>query len=338
MFEVQLQQILDNPVLALSAALALLVGAVSLGRLVLSILTLLFDIFLNPGIPLDRFGAGQGSWAVVTGATDGLGKQFALELARRKFNVLLVGRTLTKLEAVREEINAQSPAAEVQYFQLDFAHPAPGAFLHLKALLEELTVGVLINNVGVSHDFPVPFHLESEERIHDIVEININGMLKMTHLVLPQMLSSGRGLILNLGSFAGHVPGPLLSVYSGSKAFVSTWSQALGAEVQAKGVTVEHLNTYFVVSAMSKIRKPSFFVPLPGPYVRAVLSRIGVRGGSNYPFTSSPILGHALANWAVDNFFSRQFWVMYSLTLHTDIRKRALRKKEREAAAVAKQN
>ncbi|KAJ1955659.1 hypothetical protein IWQ62_005481 [Dispira parvispora] len=328
MFEEQFQAVSANPSLAMCAILCTFLGAMYLGRMVLGLLSLVFDIFLNPGLSLTRFGAGQGHWAVVTGATDGIGKQFALDLARRKFNVLIIARNPAKLDAVVEEIRAVNPESAVKQFQLDFAHPTEAQYLELKALLDELTVSVLVNNVGVSHDMPVPFHLETEERINDIVSVNIKAMLKMTHMVVPQMISRSRGLIINSGSFVATVPTPLLSVYSGSKAFVSTWSQALGAELQSKGVIVEHLNTYFVVSAMSKIRRSSFMIPTPDVYVRKVLSRIGVRGGSNVPFTSSPILGHALADWAVDNFFSRRFWLMYNLTLHQDIRKRALKKRE----------
>lgn len=70
----------------------------------------------------------------------------------------------------------------------------------------------------------------------------------MTKLVLPGMLERKRGLILSVGSFAALVPSPLLAVYSGSKAFLKTWSQALGSELEGTGVHVELLNAYFVVS------------------------------------------------------------------------------------------
>lgn len=69
----------------------------------------------------------------------------------------------------------------------------------------------------------------------------------MTKLVVPGMIQRKRGLILTVGSFASLIPSPLLAVYSGSKAFVSTWSQALGSELKGTGVEVELLNTYFVV-------------------------------------------------------------------------------------------
>ncbi|KAJ1978897.1 hypothetical protein H4R34_003042 [Dimargaris verticillata] len=332
MFESQLDLLKGNTALALTVALCLGVGALSLARLVLGLCTLLFDTLLNPGISLRKFGAGQGHWAVLTGATGDIGRALALELAKRQFNVLLVARNDAKLQALADEIQAHSPEAEVKQFQLDFAHATSEEYQALKAVLDELTVSVLINNAGISHDIPTPFHLETDKRIHDIVRVNIDSMLNITHLVVPQMISRSSGLIINSGSFSATVPSPLLSVYSGSKSFVSTWSQALGAELQPKGIVVEHLNTYFVVSAMSKIRRPSFFIPTASSYARAVLSRVGVPGGTKMPFTSIPLLSHALLTWVVENFFSRQFWIMYNRSLMIDTRKRALRKREREAA------
>lgn len=117
------------------------------------------------------------------------------------------------------------------------------------------------------------------------------------------------GLILNLGSFSGLVATPYLSVYSAGKAFLSTWSQALGTELASDGIVVEHINTYFVVSAMSKIRRPTFMIPLPKPYVASVLAKIGVAGGSSVPFSSTPYLGHALLAWVIENLASTGFVV-----------------------------
>lgn len=82
-----------------------------------------------------------------------------------------------------------------------------------------------------------------------------NAALKVTKIVVPGMVSRKRGLILNVGSFASLIPSPLLAVYSGSKAFLSTWSQALGSELKGTGVEVELLNTYFVVRRASLRRR-----------------------------------------------------------------------------------
>jgi 17beta-estradiol 17-dehydrogenase / very-long-chain 3-oxoacyl-CoA reductase len=125
-------------------------------------------------------------------------------------------------------------------------------------------------------------------KIEPILRNYSNATLKVTKLVLPGMIIRKRGLILTVGSFAALIPSPLLAVYSGSKAFVSTWSQALGSELEGSGITVELLNTYFVVSVvfcvtlhmkqlilgnnqvskLSKIRKSSWMIPTPRTYVR----------------------------------------------------------------------
>lgn len=188
---------------------------------------------------------------------------------------------------------------------------------------------------------PTDFVETPAEELHDILAINVQATVRVTALVAPGMVSryvlsmhdcpliltptlcSHRGLILNLGSFAGSAPSPMLATYSASKAFLRTFSSALSAELAPKGVVVEHANTYFVVSAMSKIRKPSAMIPTPRAYVKSVLS--GIEPGSKAPYWTHAMLGYvmdAVPEWVV---------VRYMHGLHKDIRKRALRKKEREA-------
>ncbi|KAG6879161.1 hypothetical protein C0992_004694 [Termitomyces sp. T32_za158] len=122
-----------------------------------------------------------------------------------------------------------------------------------------------------------------KEEMSDIVAINVNATLRVTYAVLPGMIKRcfyylrsknnssdtikrKRGLILNIGSFAGAIPSPMLAVYSGTKAFLATFTSALAEEVKAHNITVEHVNTYFVVSKLSKIRKASAFIPQPAPF------------------------------------------------------------------------
>ncbi|KAF9917097.1 hypothetical protein BX616_001957 [Lobosporangium transversale] len=316
-----------------AAALAIfgIIGATVVAFKVLSFLKLLFDVFLRPGINLKKYGAGRGGWAVITGATDGIGKEFAFQLASKKMNIVLVSRTESKLAAIGAELE-QKYNIETKHYAMDFAKGADSDYQALQQLLSPLEVTVLINNVGTNHEMPTPFEQETDTIIKSIVEININAAMRMTKIVVPQMVSRKNGLIINLGSFAGLVPTPFLSVYSGSKAFLSSWSQAIGAELAPKGIHVQNVNTYFVVSAMSKIRRASMLIPMPKPYVQSVLAKIGTSGGASTPYTMTPYYSHAIANWAIDHLFSRGFWVQQNYNIQTDIRKRALRKKEREAA------
>ncbi|KAF9167497.1 hypothetical protein DFQ26_004451 [Actinomortierella ambigua] len=305
------------------------IGAAVIALKTISFLKVLVDVFVRSGINLKKYGAGRGGWAVITGATDGIGKEFASQLASKKLNVVLVSRSMDKLKAVAEEIE-QKYNVETKVFAMDFTNADDAKYNALKQVLDPIEVTVLVNNVGTNHEIPTPFEEETDAIVHNIIEVNVKAAMKMTKITVPQMIARKNGLIINLGSFAGLVPTPYLSVYSGSKAFLSSWSQAIGAELAPQGVHVQNVNTYFVVSSMSKIRRSSLLIPFPKPYVKSVLGQIGISGGASTPSTSTPFWTHAIANWLIDNAFTRTFWVDQNYKIQADIRKRALRKRDRE--------
>ncbi|CAG8589701.1 921_t:CDS:2 [Ambispora leptoticha] len=315
----------DNDKAVITAALFALVGASVVTRRVFSLLKLLFDVYIRPGKSLKNFGAGRGAWAIITGASDGIGKEFAYQLAQAKFNLLLISRTESKLQALANEIE-QKHNVETRIYAMDFSKGIPE---NLKEIINQLDVGVLINNVATNHEIPTPFFLENDQLIDNIVEVNIASVLRITKIVIPIMKAKNRGLIINCGSFSGYVPSPYLSVYSGSKAFLSTWSAAIGMELKSSGITA---------TAMSKIRRATWLIPYPKPYVKAVLSKIGVPGGASaIPFGSNAYPSHALVNWLISYTFDMHFWLRRNFEHQTDIRNRALRKREREAAAAKSQ-
>jgi len=216
---------------------------------------------------------------------------------------------------------------------MDFAANDDADYARLKALVDSLDVAVLINNVGKSHDIPVPFTLTPEHEIRDIITVNCTATLRVTQLVAAGMAQRRRGLILTMGSFGGLLPTPLLATYSGSKAFLQQWSTALGSELAPKGVTVELVQSYLVTSAMSKIKRPSMFVPTPKQFVKAVLGKIGRTGGAQgWAYTSTPFWSHAAMQWALATFVGLNNGVVVERNrgMHEAIRKRALRKMERE--------
>ncbi|CAG8641183.1 1484_t:CDS:2 [Ambispora gerdemannii] len=315
----------DNDKAVIAAALFVLVGASVVTRKILSFIRLLFDVYIRPGKSLKKFGAGQGAWAIITGASDGIGKEFAYQLAQARFNLLLISRTQSKLQVLADEIGTKHNV-ETKIYAMDFSKGIPE---NLKEIIRQLDVGVLVNNVATNHEIPTPFLLETDQLIGNIVEVNIASVLMITKIVIPNMTAKNRGLILNCGSFSGYVPSPYLSVYSGSKAFLSTWSAALGMELKSSGITA---------TAMSKVRRATWLIPYPKPYVKAVLSKIGVSGGASaIPFGSNPYPSHALVNWLISYTFDMHFWLRRNFAHQVDIRKRALRKREREAAAAKSQ-
>lgn len=113
-------------------------------------------------------------FSVVTGATDGIGKAYAFELARRGFNVLLVSRTQSKLDETKKEILEKYSSIEVRTAAFDFTNAAPSAYKDLLATLNQVEIGVLINNVGMSYEYPDVLHKVDGgiERLANITTIN----------------------------------------------------------------------------------------------------------------------------------------------------------------------
>lgn len=270
---------------------------------------------------------------MVTGASDGLGKEFALQLARADFNILLVSRTASKLDTLSNEITTKFPSVQTKTLAMDFARNQDSDYEKLKELVGELDVSVLVNNVGKSHSIPTPFALTPEDEMTDIVTINCLGTLRATQLVVPGMMQRKRGLVLTMGSFGGLLPTPLLATYSGSKAFLQQWSTSLGSELEPYGITVELVQAYLITSAMSKIRRTSATIPDPRSFVKSVLTKIGRNGGSpTYAYSSSPYWSHGLMAWFLTCVTGTMGKIVVSQNkgMHESIRKRALRKAERE--------
>lgn len=281
---------------------------------------------------LSKFGK-KGTWALITGASDGLGKEYALQLAAKGYNTLLVSRTQSKLDTLASDIESKHKV-QTKTLAMDFAANNDKDYTKLQSLIADLDISILINNVGLSHSMPVPFAETPAQEVRDIITINCLGTLRVTQLVTPGMISRRRGLILTMASFGGILPTPYLATYSGSKAFLQQWSTALSSELEPKGIKVQLVQSYLVTSAMSKIRKTSLFVPNPKQFVRAALGRIGRSGGAQgIAATSTPYWAHGIMHWAIATFagtMNKQV-VDVNRKMHLDIRKRALRKAERDA-------
>lgn len=321
-----------NLVLALAplGALVLVVAAIALVRAVA-------EIHVLSGRKLSVYGAnarlpGAGSWALVTGATDGIGREFAMQLAAKGFNIVLASRTPAKLTELAREIELAHVGIKTCTQAIDFSQPSELQYEELARKTLHLDVAVLVNNVGRSHEMPVPFAESDEAEMQGIVDLNVSATLRVTRMFAPRLVARRRGLILNVGSFSGQLATPLLATYAGSKAFLIGWSQALGEELRRDGVDVVLLNTFFVVSNMSKLRRATFMAPTPKQYVAAVLSRIGRSGGAlGRPFTMTPWPGHAWFDWAAERIIPRGMLAAKMYDVSADTRRRALRKAARES-------
>lgn len=298
---------------------------------------------------LSSFGTPSKTYAIITGASDGLGREYALQLSALGFHTLLVSRTASKLSSVASAITSKYPNCIVKTHAIDFAHASPSDYKNLKSAIDDLSsgggggsgkeVGILINNVGLSHSIPVPFSDTPTQEVEDIITINNLATLKVTQLVLPHLIARRKGLILTMGSFGGMLPTPLLATYSGSKAFLQHWSTALASELASHNITVELVQSYLVTTAMSKIRRTSALIPGPREFVRSVLASVGRTGGAQgFSYTSTSYWSHAIMQWGMLRAVGVHSKVAlgFNKVMHEGIRKRALKKQARESGQQGK--
>lgn len=299
-------------------AMAVCTGIVGLvvAKALLTGLGAVYAFFLRPGKNLKKYG----KWAVVTGATDGIGEAMAMEMASKGMSIVLISRTAEKLKKTAADITAKYSKVEVDYVAVDFSNFNAKAQTAVENCLKDKEVGVLVNNVGMSYSFAQYFHELSLEDVDNMVELNVNSTTRMTHLVLPGMVERKRGAIVNMSSAAARNPSPLLANYSGSKGFVEHFSESLFHELKSKRVHVQVQSPLFVVSKLSKIRKASLATPKPHVYAKAAVAHIG------YEAKVSPYWAHALQLWVVRNIPEWLFISQIALPMHLSIRKRALKK------------
>ncbi|KCV69052.1 hypothetical protein H696_04470 [Fonticula alba] len=303
------------------------VGAATLARMALCTMTSAKQMF-GPANNIRAYG----NWALVTGATDGIGLSFAKILREKGLNVIIVGRSPEKLAAAREEIlahKAKTASTEVRTVLADLSNPE--SIKDIKTAISEVEVGILINNAGLSYNHADYLHNISPTLINNLIAVNVSSLTHITQAVLPGMTSRRRGLIINIGSAAGLMStgDPLYSVYSGTKAYVDKFSRSLNLEYKSQGIHVECCVPYFVVSKMSKIRKPNFMTPTADNFARYALQRSG------RSFLVLPYLPHALQHFVLE---SLPLSISSKLVLrhHLDVRRRALKRAERLAAEAAK--
>jgi short-subunit dehydrogenase len=178
----------------------------------------------------------DGCIALITGASAGIGCEFARQLAGRAHSLILVARREQKLSELRDELRRQHPNLTVRIRKTDLADPAQ--LKELKAWLdyEKIDVDVLINNAGLG-DLG-PFATSDAIRNEQIMLVNMVALTSLTRHFLPQMIARKRGGILNVSSSAGFLPIPEFAIYAATKAYVTSFSEALRAELRGTGVTV----------------------------------------------------------------------------------------------------
>ena len=176
---------------------------------------------------------------LITGASAGIGREFARQLAPAVNTMILVARRNDRLEALELELKIINPQLEVFCRQLDLRDQA--ALERFCNWLDEsgLSVDLLVNNAGLGDRGAF---IDSEwERVQAMLQVNIETLTYLTYRILPSMRKSGCGAILNVSSSASLVPVPHLAVYAATKAYVTSFSEALRAELRNANISVTAL-------------------------------------------------------------------------------------------------
>ncbi|KAJ5912351.1 hypothetical protein N7504_001234 [Penicillium tannophilum] len=221
------------------------------------------------------------NWALVTGATDGIGFGFSQELCARGFNVILHGRNASRLENRARELGAEFPNCKTEIVVLDVVGVTSAGIDSVASQIRAITekhggdLSVLVNNVGGEVK---PYTLVDGYTFEEAamtVDMNAGFMLQITRALLPLLCEGTKGLVLNVSSISAFGM-PYISVYSASKGFVDSFTRALEAEVYAESRNVDIMGL-----RVGQVRTANFgvtrglFVPNGRILASAALNRVG---------------------------------------------------------------
>jgi 17beta-estradiol 17-dehydrogenase / very-long-chain 3-oxoacyl-CoA reductase len=263
-----------------------------------------------------------GSWAVVTGASEGIGRALAVELAKQGFNVCVIARTKAKLAEVVAEI--QQLKVKGSAVEFDFGAATATSYKQLFSELDRLDVSVLVNNVGINYEYANYFSEVDIETDLRILKVNCESQIQMTKYFLRR-LDKQSGAIVNLSSFTATAPAPMLATYAGTKCFNRGFSNSIAYEVGQRGIDVLTVMPNLVISRMTtgastRVPKPSFLKVSASSMARQTLQKLGST------LETAGHFNHGVIE-AVTGFLPTALLGGQILKMHKDVKRRAERKK-----------
>lgn len=179
---------------------------------------------------------GPDTTALITGASGGIGEEFAVQLAARGVNLVLVARRAGTLEQLRAALLDRHPGLVIDVIAADLSEPGAAAEIARQAEKAGRRIDVLINNAGAG--YRGPFAGQGAERVAGQIQLNAGSVAGLTARFLPPMLAARHGLVINVASTAAFQPIPAMAVYAATKAFVLSFTEALWQETRGSGVRV----------------------------------------------------------------------------------------------------
>lgn len=175
-------------------------------------------------------------FAVITGASRGIGAEYARALAAQRYDLLLVARDQTRLDQLARDLQ-DAYSVQVRTETLDLSRPNAGSTLYRLAHTFRPHVSLLVNNAGFGRygllvDMPL-------STIQEMLQLHIHVIIESTRLFLPDMMKQHQGAIINVSSVAGFFPIPFMAEYAATKAFIISFSESVAIEAQGSGVTIQ---------------------------------------------------------------------------------------------------
>lgn len=257
-------------------------------------------------------------WTLITGASEGFGREFADLAAAEGRPVILTARQADKLEALARDLR-QRHGAEVVVIAADLSQAGAAESLWARACAGRV-IDTLVNNAGLGRNGRFA-DSEGWARERQSIEVNVTSATVLMKLAVGQMVARGRGRVLNVASAAGFLPGPNMAVYHATKAYFLSLSEAVGCEVAGSGVTVTALcpgateTNFFKADNAVKATLLTSLMPLPsaGSVARAGWRAMGrgqrviVTGIDNKIFTFMPrMMPRRLTTWITGLFLARR--------------------------------
>ena len=174
-------------------------------------------------------------WALITGASSGIGAEFARALAARGMHLVLTARREDRLQELADELDLRH-GAKTEIIPLDLALPEAPERLWDEVTARDINVHLLVNNAGFSQVSEVD--RASREKLLEMVQLNVAAVTDLTYRALPAMLEQGEGGVINVSSLTGFQPVAYMGVYAASKAYILHLSESLWAELRDRGVHV----------------------------------------------------------------------------------------------------